>query len=407
MSLDTVAPAPRPEGETGTGLFPGGLGPQPADSLLALIGAFRADRRAGKIDVGVGVYRDPQGRTPVLRAVKEAERRLVAGQETKAYLGPEGDAGFFEALKPIIFGDADHGARLVGLQTPGGTGALRLAAELIARFNPQARIWVGEPTWPNHHPILQAAGLEIMAYQHFDVATQRLTFARALDALSRARRGDVALLHGCCHNPVGADFDMTQWRELAQLMRERGVLPLIDLAYQGLGRGLDEDAAGARILLETVGEGLLAYSCDKNFGLYRERVGALYALAGEAAAAGVVQSNLLALARANWSMPPDHGAAIVRVILSDPALAADWRTELAEMRDRIRGIRALLADADPRLAPLRGQQGMFSTLPLTPQQVARLRDERGIYMPASGRINLAGLTAETIPTFVDALASLR
>ncbi|KRB79761.1 aromatic amino acid aminotransferase [Sphingomonas sp. Root710] len=406
MSLNAVEPSTLVEAEE-AGLFPGALSAQPADSLLALIGAYRADPRAGKIDVGVGVYRDPQGRTPVLRAVKEAERRLVAEQESKGYLGPEGDTGFFEALKPVIFGDAGHGTRLTGLQTPGGTGALRLAAELIARFNPQGRVWIGEPTWPNHHPILKAAGLELAAYEHFDVATQRLTFGRALDALGQAKRGDVALLHGCCHNPVGADFDAAQWQELADVMRARGVLPLIDLAYQGLGRGLDEDAQGARIVLDTVGEGLLAYSCDKNFGLYRERVGALYALSRDADTASVVQSNLLSLARANWSMPPDHGAAIVRVILSDPALTADWKAELAEMRDRIRGIRILLAAADPTLSPLTGQHGMFSTLPLTPQQVARLREERGIYMPASGRINLAGLTPETIHAFVDALASLR
>ncbi|RVT93554.1 amino acid aminotransferase [Sphingomonas crocodyli] len=383
------------------------LAPQPADALLALIGAFRNDPRTGKIDVGVGVYRDLEGRTPVMRAVKEAERRLLEEQESKGYLGPEGDAGFFEALKPIIFGATDHADRLTGLQTPGGTGALRLAAELIARLNPQARILLGEPTWPNHHPILKAAGLELAPYEHFDVPSQRLNFAQALETFNQAKRGDVALLHGCCHNPVGADFDAAQWQALAVVMRDRGILPLIDLAYQGLGRGLDEDAQGVRIVLDVVGEGLLAYSCDKNFGLYRERVGALYALSRTADTAAIVQSNLLSLARANWSMPPDHGAAVVRVILTDPALTEDWKAELTEMRERIRSVRDLLAAADPALAPLKGQQGMFSTLPLTPQQVARLREERGIYMPPSGRINIAGLTPDAVPAFVDALASLR
>ena len=385
----------------------GALAAQPADALLALIGAFRSDLRADKIDVGVGVYRDLEGRTPVLRAVKEAERRLVEGQPSKGYLGPEGDVGYFDALKPIIFGEFDFDERLSGLQTPGGTGALRLAAELIARARPGARIWVGNPTWPNHPPILKAAGLVVADYEHFDVVTQTLTIDRMLDALSDAAPGDVALLHGCCHNPTGADLDVDQWTAVATLLRDRGVLPLIDLAYQGLGTGLEEDALGTRIMLDIVGEGLVAHSCDKNFGLYRERVGALYALSESSEQSHIVQSNLLSLTRANWSMPPDHGAAIVRVILKDAALNADWRTELAEMRDRIQQIRDLLAQADPALAPLANQRGMFSALPLSVGDVARLREMHGIYMPSSGRINLAGLTPETVVPFVDALASLR
>jgi len=385
----------------------GALAAQPADALLALIGAFRSDLRADKIDVGVGVYRDLEGRTPVLRAVKEAERRLVESQPSKGYLGPEGDVGYFDALKPIIFGEFDFDERLSGLQTPGGTGALRLAAELIARARPGARIWVGNPTWPNHPPILKAAGLVVADYEHFDVVTQTLTIDRMLDALSDAAPGDVALLHGCCHNPTGADLGVDQWTAVATLLRDRGVLPLIDLAYQGLGTGLEEDALGTRIMLDIVGEGLVAHSCDKNFGLYRERVGALYALSESSEQSHIVQSNLLSLTRANWSMPPDHGAAIVRVILEDAALNADWRTELAEMRDRIQQIRDLLAQADPALAPLANQRGMFSTLPLSVGDVARLREMHGIYMPSSGRINLAGLTPETVVPFVDALASLR
>ncbi|GAA0332632.1 tyrosine aminotransferase [Sphingomonas oligophenolica] len=385
----------------------GALAAQPADALLALIEAFRSDVRVNKIDVGVGVYRDSEGRTPVLRAVKEAERRLVERQASKGYLGPEGDIGYFDALKPIIFGPVDLGDRLCGLQTPGGTGALRLAAELIARARPGARILVGNPTWPNHPPILKSAGLTVVGYDHFDVATQRLTFSRMLDALSEAVPGDVALLHGCCHNPTGADFDAGQWTAIATLLRDRGVLPLIDLAYQGLGDGLEEDATGTRLVLDIVGEGLVAYSCDKNFGLYRERVGALYALSVSAEQARIVQSNLLSLTRANWSMPPDHGAAIVRVILEDAGLSFDWLAELAEMRGRIQQIRDLLAAADPMLAPLARQHGMFSTLPLSAAQVARLREERGLYMPSSGRINLAGLTPDTVAPFVDALASLR
>lgn len=391
---------------TGSPIF-GALAAQPADALLALIGAFRGDPRPGKIDVGVGVYRDPEGRTPVLHAVKQAERRLVEEQGSKGYLGSEGDVGFFDALKPVIFGASRFGDCLCGLQTPGGTGALRLAAELIARSRPGARVLVGTPTWPNHPPILKAAGLHVAEYRHFDVEAQSLRFDAVLDALGAAMPGDVALLHGCCHNPTGADFSREQWAQIATLLRDRGVLPLIDLAYQGLGDGLEEDAAGARIVLDTVGEGLVAYSCDKNFGLYRDRVGALYALSASAAQATVVQSNLVSLTRANWSMPPDHGAAVVRVILEDADLTADWRRELAGMSDRIREIRTLLAAADPRLAPLARQRGMFSTLPLRADEVASLRERHAIYMPSSGRVNIAGLTPETVPVFVDALASLR
>jgi aromatic-amino-acid transaminase len=383
------------------GLFDA-LALQPADALLALIGAFRSDPRPDKIDVGVGVYRDPAGRTPVLRAVKAAEQRLLEVQETKAYLGPEGDIGFFERLKPIIFGQ-DMGDRLVGLQTVGGTGALRLAAELVGRARPGGRIWVGNPTWANHPPVFRAGGLSLEGYEHFDAASQTLRFEALLEALGTAAPGDVALLHGCCHNPTGADFTLEQWTASGGLLAERGVVPLIDLAYQGLGQGLEADAAGARIVLEQVGEGLLAYSCDKNFGLYRERVGALYALSANAAQAKIVQSNLLSLTRANWSMPADHGAATVRLILEDERLAADWRAELDEMSGRIRELRALLSAAHPRLAPLRQQQGMFSTLPLTPADVAALRERHGIYMPSSGRINIAGLHPEIVPPFVAAL----
>lgn len=393
--------------QDGRGLL--ALRPQPADALLALIGAHRSDPRPDKIDVGVGVYREEDGSTPVMRAVKAAERRLVEEQDSKSYMGPEGDIGFFEALRPLVFGDVASGGdgRLAGLQTPGGTGALRLALELVARGNPDARVWLGLPTWPNHAPIVAAAGLTTATYRHFDVAAQRLTFDETLAAFRGARRGDVALLHGCCHNPTGADFDEAEWTALAETLRDRGVLPLIDLAYQGLGRGMAEDARGLGIVLDICDEALVAYSCDKNFGLYRERVGALFALSHSAAEAAVVQSNLLSLARANWSMPPAHGAAIVRTILADENLAADWRAELDHVRDRIASIRALLADADPALAALADQHGMFSTLPLAPAEVARLRAEHGIYMPASGRINIAGLTPATVPVFVAALASLR
>ena len=385
----------------------GRLSPQPPDALLALIGAFRRDDRAGKIDVGVGVYRTEEGLTPVLRAVKAAEYRLLSGQTTKAYLGPEGDIEFFELLKPVLLGVRDLGDRLSGLQTPGGTGALRLAAELIRIANPDARILVGTPTWPNHLPILAAARLPVINYRLFDPATQAVCFDEMLAALRKAAPGDVVLLHGCCHNPTGADLDLDQWAAVTDAVVERGLLPFVDFAYQGLGDGLAPDAAGLRALLDVVPEALVAYSCDENFGLYRERTGALFALSENGDAARTTQSNLLALARANWSMPPDHGAAIVRTVLQSEGLRADWQAELEGMCGRIADIRNRLASADPLLARLAHQKGMFSTLPLSPDQVRRLREEHGVYMAGSGRINIAGLTPDLIEPFITALAAVR
>ncbi len=384
-----------------------GLQPQPADALLALIGLFRDDQRAGKIDLGVGTYRDEGGGTPIMGAVKAAERRLAESQPTKAYLGPEGDQRFVELLRPIAFGAADaHAGRLAGVQTPGGSGALRLGGELIAAARPGARVWLGTPTWPNHRPVLEAAGMTVVEYPYFDVATQTLRFDAMLAALSEAEAGDVALLHGCCHNPTGADLDAAQWEEVAALLARRRVLPFIDLAYQGLGAGLDADALGARIVLDHAEEALVAYSCDKNFSLYRDRTGALFVLARDAAAATVVFGNLMALARVNWSMPPDHGAAAVRAVLESQELTHAWRTELDAMCARVNAVRQAVAAADPRLAFLAGQRGMFSQLPVAPAAVAALRRDHGIYMAGSGRVNLAGLRTADAGTFVRALSAV-
>ncbi|WP_347270635.1 amino acid aminotransferase [Rhizorhabdus histidinilytica] len=380
---------------------------QPSDSLLALIGMYAADPRANKIDLGVGVYKDEAGHTPVFAAVKAAEAKLLAEQPTKAYVGPEGDIGFFEGLAPILFGDAAPRARLAGLQTPGGTGALRLGAELIARNNPDAMIHVGGPTWPNHAPIFAAARLSLRQHRHIDLVTQELCFDDVLSALQAAVPGDAVLLHGCCHNPTGADFTIDQWEALGALMAKRGLLPFIDLAYQGLGASMDEDAAGVRIVARHCPELLVAYSCDKNFGLYRERVGALFVLAAEPEAAAVVQSNLLSLARANWSMPPDHGAAVVRLILESVELRAQWLAELDEVRTRIAAMRTGLAALDPALAFIGRQKGMFSTLPLSPDQVKAMREQHAIYMAGSGRINIAGLTPAKLAPLAAAFAAVR
>ncbi len=383
------------------------LTPQPPDGLLTLIGLFRDDPRNSKIDLGVGTYRNVAGITPVMEAVKAAERILLDGQQTKGYLGPEGDQRFVKLLAPVAFGAADaHAGRLVGVQTPGGSGALRLGGELIAAARPGATIWLGTPTWPNHRPVLEAAGLTVAEYRYFDPATQTLCFDDTMAALSAANPGDVVLLHGCCHNPTGTELDPAQWDAVAQLVAERGLLPFIDLAYQGLGEGLDADAYGTRRVLTAAEEALVAYSCDKNFGLYRERTGALFALARDADAASVVFGNMLTLARVNWSMPPDHGAAAVRIVLDSPELSRLWRTELEAMCRRINTVRTALADAEPRLAFLSRQRGMFSQLPITPETVATLRRDHGIYMAGSGRINLAGLQVADAGIFVHALRAV-
>ena len=379
-----------------------GLSPQQPDGLLALIGAYRADSRAGKLDLGVGVYRDDKGRTPVFEAVKAAERLLVEQQQTKAYLGPEGDIEFLERLKPIVFGSRIAQAGVFGVQTPGGTGALRLAAELLVAGRPGARLFIGDPTWPNHQQILEPAGVELVRYGYFDTIRQTVRFDAMMETLETARAGDAVLLQACCHNPTGADLTLEEWGTVANLVERRGLTPLIDQAYQGLGLGLDEDAAGMRRVVDAAPESLVAYSCDKNFGLYRERTGALFAVARAPARLANAASNILALARANWSMPPDHGAALVRIILEDARLTELWTAELEAMRQRLVDVRIALASQAPNLEAIAGQHGMFASLPLTSSQVACLREQHAVYCAGSGRINLAGLTAQTIPDFIRA-----
>ncbi|MCW3838097.1 amino acid aminotransferase [Sphingomonas canadensis] len=380
-----------------------GLPQQPADPLLALIGMFRADPRPDKIDLGVGVFRDDGGATPVLDAVKHAEELLLARQDSKSYLGADGDRGFVALLEPIVFGaDAANPLR-TGVQTPGGTGALRLGMDLLARARPDMAIWIGEPSWANHVPTAAAAQLTVRRHRFFDQVSQRLEIDAMLAGLAQARPGDALLLHGCGHNPSGATVHAADWLRIAAFVRERGLIPFVDLAYQGLAHGLEEDAAGLRILLEAAPEALVAYSCDKNFGMYRDRVGALWVQATDGDALARARSNMLSLARTFWSMPPDHGAAVVRLVLSDPLLRASWEAELAGMRDRIAGLRRAVAATEPRLAALAEQTGMFSLLPVSAAAVTALREEHGIYMAGDARINVAGLRLEDVPRFVAAV----
>lgn len=385
------------------------LTPQPPDALLALIKLHDADDRPDKIDLGVGVYRTGQGDTPVFEAIKQAEARLVKEQDSKAYLGPEGDMGFVNALMPYLFGkDATMGGRISGMQTPGGTGAVRLALALAQKAGTK-RVHLGLPSWPNHAQILKDLGLEILGFDH---ATK--DGAADLDAvlavINAAQPGDTILLHACCHNPTGIDYTNEQWDAIADALAESAALPLIDTAYQGLGKGMTEDAYGLRAVLAKVPEALIAQSCDKNFGLYRDRVGAFYAMAKDGAQLDSIFSNAAALARANWSMPPDHGAAAVRLILRDDELTALWLDELETMRTRLSQVRAKLAEAGQSgtvdLTPLGRQNGLFSVLPLAKSQIEVLRTDHGIYMAGSGRINVAGLHMGNIEKFIGAIAAV-
>ncbi|QDP18913.1 aromatic amino acid transaminase [Sphingomonas xanthus] len=382
------------------------LHPVKSDSLLALIAKANADTRPEKIDVGVGVYKDSQGRTPVMRSVKAAEKRLWETQRSKSYLGGAGDARMLQLLKPILFGPHAGDERIVGLQTPGGCGALTLGFNLVAKANPKARVLVGTPTWPNHQPIIAGAGLEIVEYPYYDRQERRICFAQMVEAIGAARGGDVVLLHGCCHNPTGADLDEAQWREVVRLLVERQLLPVVDIAYQGLGKGLEEDAFGLRLVIEACDEVVVAQSCDKNFGVYRDRVGALFLKTGTANTSGNAIKHVLQIAREMWSMPPDHGGAVVRTVLDDPELAADWRAEVDEMRARILAIRERLAAAHPKLAFITEQNGMFSMLPVTPQQVDDLRERHAIYMADSGRFNILGMADDEVDRFVAAVVEV-
>jgi aromatic-amino-acid transaminase len=379
------------------------LPPIVSDSLLALIAMVNADSRPDKIDVGVGVFRDGQGRTPVLRSVKEAERRLHEAQQSKAYLGGPGDKRYAELLRPIVLGEHAGDRRIVGLQSPGGCGAIFLAMRLVAAANPHARVFMGTPTWPNHPPMTRGSGLEIVEYRHYDAEIRRVDFAALKMALGEARPGDVALLHACCHNPTGADLSEAEWDEVAEIVNSRGLLPLVDFAYQGFGRGLEEDAYGVRLMLQACEEVLVTQSCDKNFGVYRDRVGCLFVKSRDEDFAAHVMKHLLQISREAWSMPPDHGAAVVRTVLEDEALTAEWRDELEAMRARIRMVRERIAAADPRLAYIAEQQGMFSMLPLNIDQVKALRTSHGIYMADSGRANLVGIADADLDRFCHAV----
>lgn len=388
------------------------LKPSPPDKIIELLETYRADPRAEKLDLGVGVYKDANGDTPVMRAVKAAEKRLLETQDSKSYVGILGDLDFVRALAELALGASVPADRLAGAQTPGGTGAIRQLLELVKRSNPAATVWYSDPTWPNHPAMLAHLGIAARTYRYFDPATGGVDFAAMMADVVAMQPGDVLLLHGCCHNPTGANLTPEQWAEITDFVVKARVVPFVDLAYQGFGDGLDADVAGLRHMAAAVPEMLLAVSCSKNFGLYRDRVGAAFALSATPAQAAVTKANLASLNRLNFSFPPDHGAKVVAVILADPELRADWQAELEAMRTGMLELRTGLADAlrratnSDRFDFVGIHRGMFSRLGLGPEQVARLREDFGIYVVGDSRINVAGLPAQGLDKLAAAIATV-
>ncbi|MER5129249.1 amino acid aminotransferase [Serratia marcescens] len=387
----------------------------PADPILGLTDIFRADARPNKINLGIGVYKDETGKTPVLTSVKKAEQYLLENETTKNYLGIEGIPAFASCTQELLFGKespivTDRRARTA--QTPGGTGGLRVAADFIANQTSAKRIWISNPSWPNHKNIFSAVGLEVLEYAYYDAANHALDFDGLLNSLKQAQAGDVVLFHGCCHNPTGIDPTAEQWAQLAELSAANGWLPLFDFAYQGFANGLEEDAQGLRIFAAKHKELIVASSYSKNFGLYNERVGACTIVAADAETADRAFSQVKAAIRANYSNPPSHGAAVVATILGNDALRAMWEQELTDMRQRIHRMRQLFVNtlqekgAQQDFSFIIQQNGMFSFSGLTKEQVLRLREEFGVYAVNSGRVNVAGMTPDNMAPLCEAIVAV-
>ncbi|MDA9207549.1 aspartate/tyrosine/aromatic aminotransferase [Octadecabacter sp.] len=385
------------------------LSEQPKDKILALMAAYHADERDTKVDLGVGVYKDASGNTPVMRAVKKAERLLVKEQKSKSYTGLAGDPAFSDAMVDLVLGDTVARNRVAAVATPGGTGAIRQALELIKLAAPGATVWLSDPTWPNHPSIIKYLGMKTKSYRYFDSETRNVDYIGMLTDLAAVLPGDVVLLHGCCHNPTGANLTLPQWDGVINLLKDKSATPFIDIAYQGFGDGLDKDAAATRKVAAAFDNVLIAASCSKNFGIYRERTGILMAIAKDEGIRNVAQQNLAYLNRQNFSFPPDHGARIVTTILTDPELRADWEAELEEVRLGMLELRKQLAAELRRLSNsdrfdfLAEHRGMFSRLGTSPDKVETLRAEHGIYMVGDSRMNIAGLNKKTIPVLAQAI----
>ena len=382
---------------------------QPADKILALMQMFKEDPRADKIDLGVGVYKDASGHTPIMAAIKDAEKLLWEQETTKTYVALAGDPAFSDAMVSLVLGDAVARSKVAAVATPGGTGAVRQAFELAKMANPDARVFVSDPTWPNHLSILKHLDIPVVNYRYFDGETRGVDFDGMMSDLADAKAGDVILLHGCCHNPTGANLNLTQWVEVVALLQKTGATPMIDIAYQGFGDGLDEDAAATRLVASSVPETIIAASCSKNFGIYRERTGLLMLVSQDGGAHKMNQGTLAYLNRQNYSFPPDHGARLVTMVLTDLALRTAWTKELEDVRLSMLGLRQSLADELQRLSGsnrfgfLAQHRGMFSRLGTSPDKVELLRQRHGIYMVGDSRLNIAGLNAKSIPILAAAI----
>lgn len=385
--------------------------PKP-DAILAQLAPFKVDPRPEKMNLGVGVYMNDKGETIILDSVKEAERRLLEQETTKSYVGLAGDVAYNEAMKHIVFGDKVPADRVYGLQAPGGSGALRVLSELMARMRPNAKVWVSDPTWPNHYALLKTGQVEIAEYPYFDRDTCTVDFDAMTAKLRSLGPNDVVVLHGCCHNPTGANLTPEQWDEVAAIAVQTGFLPFFDIAYQGFGDGLEEDAYGVRKFAANVKEMLVAVSCSKNFGIYRDRVGCALVMGANAEMASLANENIQNIARGIYSMPPDHGAAVVRIIWDDPELRQQWMDELKAMCTRMTSLREQLAasfrqqSGSNRFDFVAVHRGMFSLLGLSTDQVDRLREEHGIYMIADSRVNIAGMQEEKIDRIVAAILAV-
>lgn len=389
--------------------------PLPPDPILGLSAAYRADTNLKKVDLGVGVYKDAAGNTPVMRAVKKAEEKLLNTQASKAYVGPTGFADYNAAVARMLFGDellTKLGGRRITVQSPGGCGGLRLSAEFIQKANPGAKVWVSDPTWANHVPLLGSSGLNIELYPYYDYEKHDVRFDEMVGCLQKVSSNEVVLLHGCCHNPSGADLNREQWQAIRDVALKQGFTVFIDLAYQGLGDGLEEDVYGVRLLAESLPELIVVSSCSKNFGLYRERTGAATVICENDTQASAANTLLAASARANYSMPPDHGAAIVEAVMNTPALHDDWEMELKEMRDRINGLRSLLvsrlreAGVDQDFSFIEREKGMFSFLGVSKEQVQSLINDYSIYLVNSSRINVASINDDNIDYLTSSIAAV-
>jgi len=382
---------------------------QPADKILALMQVYKEDPRENKIDLGVGVYKDASGQTPIMQSIKQAEHMLWETQDTKSYVGLTGTPEFSQTMMDLVLGDKFDKNLTASAATPGGTGAVRQAFELGKMANPNLRVFVSDPTWPNHLSILKYLGIPVEPYRYFDAKTRAVDFSSMMTDLENAKEGDLILLHGCCHNPTGANLKAPEWDAVIELLLKSGATPMIDIAYQGFGDGLEEDASGVRKLVNSVPETIIAASCSKNFGIYRERTGLLIVVSHDKDARDLNQSTLAFLNRQNFSFPPDHGARLVTMVLSDEELKRSWMEELEAVRTSMLSLRTQLAteleklSGSNRFGFLADHRGMFSRLGASPEQVNELRENHAVYMVGDSRLNIAGLNSKTVPVLAKAI----